>query len=116
MDPHAGGTATPPHSEHSTSALPATRRPASRARRGLLIAAFIGAGLVVSFGLVQASSTLGLVSFHGSFDVAHGDPHTLPSHRSFELLPVDDSAFEAWLRAQPGVETVEIRRAGGNAL
>jgi hypothetical protein len=92
-----------------------------------LLAGVIGAGLVVFFGLVLMSSNTGLVSGdnravcdsrgdNSVVDDSHGDTHNLCSRKSFSILPADYAAFEAWLRAQPGVQTVEIRRVGDSAL
>src|SRR5689334_10240904 len=116
MDPQAVGTATDPRSERVTSAPQAPRKPASWARWGLWMAGIIGAALVVSLVFVFESSNLGLldgyndracggtVSNNGLISVGHGATNQLCIAKSFSTMPADDAAFEAWLRAQPGVQ------------
>src|SRR5215208_8002439 len=127
MDPHAVSTATHPGDARVTSAPALPRKPASRARWGLPIAALIGAWLVASFLFMLGSSNVGiaigdnkLVCVSGGdnnvITSSRGDIHDLCSQKSFSAMPADDAALEAWLRAQPGVEQVEIRRVGGRSL
>ena len=128
MDPQAVGSATDSRSERVTSAPPSPRKPAPWTRWGLWMAGSIGAALVVSLVFVVVSSSLGLfdgnsdlgcggtVSSDSLISIGHGATNELCIAKSFSTMPADDAAFEAWLRAQPGVQEVGTRRVGGHEL
>jgi hypothetical protein len=88
----------------ATISEPTPPQRAPRQRRGLLVAAIVGTGLLFLLGLfVLASAEINIQSTIGEEDVYQ-------LSMEFSSMPADDAALEAWVLDQPGVRTVGIRR------
>lgn len=102
-----------PDDVHAQSHERASRNPTSRPRRVLLVTAIIALGLIAMALAVSCLITL-LVDASENAVVVTGN--SVSDVRRFSTMPADDGGLEAWLRAQPNVQDVSIRRVGDSGL